>query len=80
MKDFELDNERKLDAIRDLKDFFQREREEELSEFQATALLDFILGNIGPYIYNQALADSHALMSDRIEDLYGLEKHPVRKI
>ena len=79
MKPIELDEERKQDAIRNLKEFFQRDRDETLSDFQATIILDFILAGIGPYIYNQALADAHALMSDRIEDLYGLEKHPAKK-
>jgi uncharacterized protein (DUF2164 family) len=73
----ELDKEAREDALRGLKEFFQAERDETLSDFQATFILDFVLTGIGPYIYNQALMDAHALMSDRIEDLYGLEKYPA---
>lgn len=76
MKKIELGTELQQDAIRDLKAYFLQERDEELSDFQAASILDFFLSNIGPYIFNQALADAHALMSDRIEDLFGLEKHP----
>ena len=78
MKKIDLGNERKQDAICRLKTFFQQDRDETLSDFQATIILEFILDGIGPYIYNQALADAHALMSDRIEELYGLEKHSVQ--
>jgi len=78
VKKIELGNERKQDAICRLKAFFQQDRDETLSDFQATIILEFILDSIGPYIYNQALADAHALMSDRIEELYGLEKHSVQ--
>lgn len=76
MKKVELGAELRQDALRVLKEYFQQERDEELSDFQVTAILDFVLADIGPYIYNQALADAHTLMSDRIEDLFGLEKHP----
>jgi len=40
----------------------------------AELLLDFILTNIGPHLYNKGIEDSYAYMSDRIEDLLGLEK------
>ena len=38
----------------------------------------FFLEEIGPYVYNLALADAHALMSERIEELFGLEKVPPK--
>ncbi|MDT8902006.1 DUF2164 domain-containing protein [Anaeroselena agilis] len=76
MKPIELSKETKQDLINSIKEFFARERDEELSDFKAAAVLDFILEAAGPPIYNQALADAHALMSDRLDDLYGLEKRP----
>ncbi len=76
MKPIELSKETKQDLLNSIKEYFARERAEELSDFQAAAVLDFILETVGPHIYNQAVADAHALMSDRLEDLYGLEKRP----
>jgi len=76
MKPIELGKEIKQDLLDSIKEYFARERDEELSDFQAAAVLDFILATVGPHIYNQAVADAHALMSDRLEDLYGLEKRP----
>jgi uncharacterized protein (DUF2164 family) len=76
MKNIELSKEVRQDLTGSIKDFFARERDEELSDFKAAAVLDFILETAGPHIYNQAVADAHALMTDRLDDLYGLEKRP----
>ena len=76
MKDIELSKEMRQDLIKMLQKFFWDEREEMISDFQATTILDFIINSIGPVIYNQALTDAHALMVNRVEDLYGLEKRP----
>ena len=73
-----LSKENEQDALRRIREYYQREREETLSDFQAKFLLDFFLEEIGPYVYNLALADAHALMSERIEELYGLEKVPPK--
>jgi len=76
MKAIELGNELKQDALGGIKLFFQQQRDEELSNFQAAIVLEFILAELGPHIYNQALADAHTLMSQQIEELYGLQKSP----
>ena len=76
MKAIELGNELKQDAIGGIKRFFQQERDEELSDFQAATILEFILAEVGPHIYNQALADAHTLMNKQVEELYGLQKSP----
>ncbi|HWQ60663.1 MAG TPA: DUF2164 domain-containing protein [Negativicutes bacterium] len=76
MKNIELSKEIKQDLIDSIKEFFARDRDEELSDFQAATVLEFVLDTVGPHIYNQAVADAHALMSDRLDDLYGLEKRP----
>lgn len=74
MKKIELGKEVKADLIEGIKSFFSKEKGEEISDFQAEIFLDFLLTNMGPPIYNQAIADAYTLMSERIEDLYGLEK------
>lgn len=60
----------------DIKRYFWNDRNEELSNLGAELLLDFIINHIGPYIYNKGIEDSHTYMSERIEDLLGLEKRP----
>ena len=76
MKPIEFSKEVRQDLLGSIREFFARERDEELSDFQAAAVLDFVLETVGPHIYNQAVADAHALMADRLDDLYGLEKRP----
>ncbi|MDR3588906.1 MAG: DUF2164 domain-containing protein [Negativicutes bacterium] len=66
----------KQELLNNIKHFFLTERNEDISDFQASFLLDFILDHIAPYIYNQAITDAHTMMSGKIEDLYGLEKRP----
>ena len=74
MQKLELNKERRLAAINDLKTFFANEKNEDISDFQAGLLLDFMINSIGPYLYNQAIEDAYQLMREKVEDLYGLEK------
>lgn len=59
--------------IYDLQEFFATEREDHLGNIGAELLLDFILKQVGPMIYNQAILDAHGLMQEKIEDLYLLD-------
>lgn len=59
--------------IHELQTYFENEREETLGNIGAELLLDFILKEIGPMIYNQALIDTHELMEEKLEDIYLLE-------
>lgn len=68
------------DALRAIKAYFLQEREEAISDFQARGLLEFFLAQVGAYVYNQALSDAHALVADRLEDLYGLLRYPAKPV
>ncbi|HVZ77919.1 MAG TPA: DUF2164 domain-containing protein [Gemmatimonadaceae bacterium] len=61
------------DATRQLKASIQRYVAEQLDldigDLQADLLLDFIVREAGPAIYNQAIADAQAFMRDRVADL-----------
>lgn len=70
----ELTPETKKLLLANLQNYYSAEREEELSEFQAGLLLEFILSDIGVYIYNQAIADAQKLMQQKTEELFTLEK------
>ncbi len=59
----------------DIEEYFETERDEKIGSLGADMLLDFILEQVGPMIYNQALIDAHKLMEEKIEDLYLLELH-----
>lgn len=72
--EIELTKEVRMVLIENLKRYYWNERNEELSNLGAELLLDFIVNDIGPYIYNKAVEDSYAYMNERIEDLLGLQK------
>jgi len=72
--EIELNKEIRADLVENLKNYFLNERDEELNNLGAELLLDFIVKDIGPYIYNKAVEDSYDYMNERIEDLLGLLK------
>ena len=72
--EIELNKEVRVVLVENLKSYYWNERNEELSNLGAELLLDFIVNDIGPYIYNKAVEDSYAYMNERTEDLLGLQK------
>ena len=74
MNELKLTPEQHKIAIEEITSYFHNEREEEISDLAATLLVDFIMKNIGPFIYNQAIKDAHYLMGEKIEELFTLER------
>ena len=64
-----LSDERKEDLLKTLTDFYREHFDEELSTYRAERLLNFFIKQLGPPIYNQAIADARAFMSEKLEDL-----------
>jgi uncharacterized protein (DUF2164 family) len=68
--------------IEKVQHYFQVERGEEVGSIAAEMLLDFILKEGAPYIYNQAIHDARKVLQERIglleEELYTLER-PIQK-
>jgi uncharacterized protein (DUF2164 family) len=56
-------------AVASLRAYSAEHFDDELSELQATLLLDHMLRDIGPVIYNQAAADARAYVEERAADL-----------
>lgn len=74
--EIELSKEIRKELVESIKRYFWKERDEELTHLGAELLLDFIINEIGPYLYNRGIEDSYKYMNERIEDLLGLEKRP----
>ena len=55
-----------VDAIRH---YFLDERDEEIGDLQASFFLDFVLKEVGPSIYNQAVKDAQANLQRIVSDL-----------
>ncbi|MDR3736098.1 MAG: DUF2164 domain-containing protein [Acidobacteriaceae bacterium] len=67
----EITKPAKADAIASLKRYFDENMPEPLGDLPAGLLLNFILEEIGPAIYNHAIADAQARMQQHIVDLNG---------
>ena len=75
----ELDKDKKEVLIKSIQVFFLEELDEEISDFKASLVLDFMTKEAGIYIYNQALSDAHQLMTQKTEDIFSLEKRITDK-
>jgi uncharacterized protein (DUF2164 family) len=56
-------------ALSSLRRYCSEELDVELRELPATLFLQFILEELGPTIYNQALSDAQSFVADRVADL-----------
>lgn len=71
MTTMELPKPARDEAIASLRRYFEDAMPEPLGELPAGLLLNFILEEIGPAIYNRAIADAQARMASRVADLNG---------
>ena len=64
-----LDEDRKAEIVSAVMGYFPSEFDEEISEFRAQELVNFMLKQIGPSQYNQAIQDARKYMAEKLEDL-----------
>ncbi len=57
--------------IPSIKRYFAEHMDEEIGDLKASLLLEFCLKEIGPSIYNQAIADAQVYLHDKVTDLDG---------
>lgn len=67
----EFSKEARAQAVASLQRYFEENRSEPIGELPAGLLLNFFLDEIGPVIYNRAIADAQARMEQRVADLGG---------
>jgi len=65
----ELPDDSRERAITSLRRYFAAELDQEIGDLKAGLLLDFMLQEIGPSIYNVAISDAQTYMRDRVADL-----------
>jgi len=65
----ELPKETRAEAIKSIERWFEVNREERIGNIQAGALLSFFLEEIGPSVYNKAIADAQERMQTRAMEL-----------
>ena len=65
----ELPKETRAEAIKSIERYFEVNMEERIGNIQAGALLAFFIEEIGPSIYNKAIADAQERMQMRAAEL-----------
>jgi uncharacterized protein (DUF2164 family) len=78
-----LPKEQKEQLIGQIQQYFELERSETLGSIAAEQLLDFMIQEIGPHLYNHAINDARKAVLERMQtledELYALEKPLVAK-
>lgn len=60
------------DAITEkIQEYFRKEMDQEIGQFDANFLLNFFTEEIGPYFYNSGLHDAQAILRRRMDDIIG---------
>lgn len=71
---FELNKEKRNSMINSIREYFQNERDEEMGELAAGLILDFFMEELAAEFYNKGVQDAYKYMSDRLEDVFEIEK------
>lgn len=67
----ELSKQARATAVTSVQHYFEENLSEPIGNLPAGLLLDFFVEEIGPVIYNQAIADAQARLTQRVADLNG---------
>ena len=77
-----LSKEQKEVMISEIQTFFSHERDEELSEFAAETVLEFVKEKLAPHFYNAAITDARHVVEQQFgsldEELLVLEQRIKR--
>ena len=66
-----LSKEARTQSIASIKRYFAENMEEEVGDLKAGLLLDFFIKEIGPSVYNRAVAQAQAYFQEKTIDLDG---------
>lgn len=67
----EISKEDRAQAIASIRQYFQENLDGPIGELAAGLLLNYFVEDIGPVIYNRAIADAQQRMEQRVGDLNG---------
>jgi len=71
----ELESAKKKQLVDEIKAYFSSERNEDIGDLAAELILDFIMAKIAPAIYNQAVSDCFKYFSEKLDDMFELQKY-----
>ncbi len=59
-----------------IREFFKQELDEDIGDVKARLVLDYFIREIGPSVYNQAIADAQQSLERSVADLSGVRYEP----
>ena len=68
-----LEKETEKYLLESIKKFFSEEMEDDIGDLKAMRVLDYFVREIGPSVYNQAIADAQVYLQERVSDLSGVQ-------
>lgn len=71
MTTIELSRQARAEAVASIRRYFEENLAEPIGELPAGLLLNYFLEEIGPAVYNRAIADVQSSMEQRMADLAG---------
>ena len=71
-----LDPETEQYLLDSIKRFFAEELEEDIGDLKARMVLEFCVREVGPSVYNQAIADAQIFLERTVSDLGGVQFEP----
>jgi uncharacterized protein (DUF2164 family) len=66
-----LPDDARKQSVASIKRYFAEELDQDIGELKAGLLLEFMLKEIAPTIYNRAIGDAQSYLRDRVADLDG---------
>ncbi|MDO8361218.1 MAG: DUF2164 domain-containing protein [Devosia sp.] len=82
MKKITFEKPERAAIVAKIQDYFVKELDSEIGAIPAELLLAFFAESIGPFYYNQGLADARAVFAKSLDDIndqiYGLEQREAR--
>ena len=66
-----LSDERRGKLLAEIRQHFEEQFDEPISDFRAQGLLDFFVLTLGPPVYNQGVRDASRYMQDKLTDIEG---------
>lgn len=74
-RDITIPDEARKQAIGSIRRYFTEELDQDIGELKAGLVLDYVLREIGPSVYNQAIADARTYFEERTADLESVCYH-----
>lgn len=83
MVPLKLPREEKLQLVHRVQRYYETERGETIGELGAEQLVDYMIAELAPYLYNAGIADARGAFQEKMnqldDELYALEKPKPRK-